>query len=218
MQQENAFSRQKWQRLILFGLFWMGGLLIFFFGSNTYRLFPTNKNALYEWGLALFLLALVVILLRSERWRKYWKIAFALFVAAFAHALNLFLGNWLANFLPAPGSDMQLLAIDKLSQAIPVVLAIILLTRLVGDDLGSILPEKGNLRQGLVFGLVSFGLFAAIFSVIAILQSRARPARVCWLRGSAWKPLSRLSPGSWFSSSLIPAWRNCGSEGFSSGS
>jgi membrane protease YdiL (CAAX protease family) len=70
-------------------------------------------------------------------------------------------------------SDAQSAAIDKLSQCIPIVLSIILLTKLSGDDLGSIFLKKGNLQQGLKFGFISFGIFAAIFVVIAILQSNA---------------------------------------------
>jgi hypothetical protein len=173
MQKDSSLSEPKMNRLVLFVLFWMGGLLIFLLGGNTFRVFLTNKNPLYEWGLTLCLLALVVIMLRVERLQKYWRIAYALFVAAFANALNLFLGNWLKYYLPAPGSEMQFLAIDKLSQAIPIVLAIILLTLLVGDDLGSIFLHRGNLRQGLKFGFISFGVFTVIFIVIAILQSSA---------------------------------------------
>jgi uncharacterized protein len=173
MQKDTSLSESKMSRLILFVLFWMGGMLIFFLGGNTFQVFLTNKNPLYEWGLTLCLLALVVIMLRSERLRKYWRIVYALFVAAFANALNLFLGNWLKFILPASGSQMQELAIDKLSQAIPIVLAIILLTLLVGDDLGSIFLQRGNLRQGLKFGLISFGIFTVIFIAIAILQSGA---------------------------------------------
>ena len=62
---------------------------------------------------------------------------------------------------------------DKLSQAIPIVLSIILLTLLSGDDLGSIFLKKGNLKQRLKFGLISFGLCAAIFAGIVVRQSNA---------------------------------------------
>ncbi len=67
---------------------------------------------------------------------------------------------------------MRFLAFDKLSQAIPIVLTIILLTLWRGDDLGSLFLKKGNLRQGLKFGLISFAIFAVIFIVIVVVQAK----------------------------------------------
>ncbi len=162
-----------WQLAFPFGLYLVGGVLIFLFGSNTFSLFPTNRNALYEWGLALAWLVCAVILRRSARFQTYWKVAFALFVAAFANALNLLLGNWLGRVLQIVGSEAQAIAIDKLSQSLPIVCAIILLTLLSGEGLGSIFLARGDLKQGLRFGFISFGVFAAIFAVIAVLQSNA---------------------------------------------
>jgi hypothetical protein len=65
------------------------------------------------------------------------------------------------------------LAIEKLAEALPVVLTIILLTKAAGNNLGSIFLKRGNLRWGLTFGLISFGVFAAIFAVIGVLQAGA---------------------------------------------
>jgi hypothetical protein len=171
MQSDMALAESKMQRLIVFVGFVFGGLLVFLFGANTFKLFPTNKNLFYEWGLTLVLLALALILRRSETLQKYWKITYALFVASFANALNLYLGNFLGNILPAPGSVAEMLAVDKVSQSIPIVLSIIVLNWLAGDSLGSIYLQRGNLRQGLTFGLISFGIFAALFVFLAILQS-----------------------------------------------
>jgi hypothetical protein len=183
MQKDLALAEPKLQRSILFVCFVCGGLLIFLLGGNTFRLYSTNKNLFYEWGLTLFLLALAVGLRRSGRMQKYWKVAYALFVASFANAFNLLLGPWLANILPPPGSAAQSLAVDKLSQAIPIVLSIILLTRLAGDDLGSIFLKRGNLRWGLTFGLISFGVFSVLFVFIALLQSSGPASQGLWASG-----------------------------------
>jgi membrane protease YdiL (CAAX protease family) len=161
----------KTNRPLLFVLYLIGGLMVFLLGSNTYRLFPTNKNLVYVWVLTLLLFGLAMFLRRSARFRAYWEIAFSLFIASFANAFNMFLGTWLEKLLPPAVTTAQILAIDKLSQAIPIVLSIILLTLLSGNDLGSIFLKKGNLRQGLQFGFISFGIFTVIFIVIAVLQS-----------------------------------------------
>jgi len=177
LQKDLQTSESQISRLILCALYLAGGLLIFLFGSNYFRLFPTNKNMYYEWGLTLFLLVLAIFLRKNRRFQKYWKIAYALFIASFANSLLGYLGNWLAPLFPTPVSTAQDLAIDKLSQAFPIVLSILLLTILSGDDLGSIFLKRGNLRQSLLFGVLSFGVFAAIFAAIAVTQSNAPLSR-----------------------------------------
>ena len=159
--------------VVLFVLFLIGGMLIFLLGSNYFNHFPTNRNPFYEWGLTLFFLVLAGFLYRNGHFRQYWGLAFAFFIASFANALNLYLGNWISHLFSISGSQIQSIAIDKLSQCIPIVLAIILLTRLSGGSPGSIFLKKGNLKQGLSFGFISFGIFAVIFVVIAIIQSKA---------------------------------------------
>ena len=166
-------TEQRASRAVLFVLFLIAGLAIFLFGNNWNDRFPTNDSTLYKAILPVMFLVLTVVLHRNEQLRKYWRIAFALFIAAFANWLNWTLGNWLGRMLPDLGSTAQELTVDKLSQCLPVVLAIIVLTRLVGDDLGSIFLRKGNLKEGLRFGLISFGIFAVLFAVIAVLQGDA---------------------------------------------
>ena len=171
MQTTNGLSTSKLTQAIAFLFYLIGGLLVFLWGANTFRLFPTNMNIVYEWGITLLLLLLAVVMQRIPRLQVYWKIASALFIASAANAVNLSLGNFLAPMFHLFSEDMRFYAIDKLAQAIPIVLTIILLTLWSGDDLGSIFLKKGNLRQGLKFGLISFAIFAVIFIVIVVVQA-----------------------------------------------
>ena len=102
---------------------------------------------MYEWGITLVFLTLAVIMKRVPRLQVYWKIASALFIASAANAVNLSLGNFLSPILHLSGEDMRFLAVDKLSQAIPIVLTIILLTLWSGDDLGD-LPQARQPAPG----------------------------------------------------------------------
>jgi membrane protease YdiL (CAAX protease family) len=172
MQAKTSEKETPLTRGIIFVLYLIGGLAVFLYGANTFSIFPTNSNPSYEWALTAFFLALALFLRRSSNLRRFWQIAYALFVAALANAVNLALGNWLGRMIPSTSLAQQY-AIDKVSQAVPIVLAIILLTLLAGDDLGSIFLKKGNLKLGLTFGFISFGVFAVIFTVIAVLQSNA---------------------------------------------
>lgn len=172
-QASSVAREQRVPRFVLFGLFLSGGLSIYVLGNNWNDLFPTNTSTFYKAALPIVFLVLAVFLRRSERLRPYWRIAFALFIGAFATWLNWMLGDWLARLLPAVGSTAQALAIDKLSQCIPVALSMIALTLLVHDDLGSIFLMQGDLREGLKFGLISFGICAGIFATIALVQANA---------------------------------------------
>ena len=172
-QVNSVVKEQRASQIVLFGLFLMGGLAIYLLGNNWTSMFPTNTSTAYKASLPIVFLMLAVALHWSKTLRAYWPIAFALFIGAFANWLNWTFGNWLKNLLPMAGSTAEELVIDKLSQCIPVVLAIIVLTKLIGNDLGSLFLKKGDLRAGLQFGFISFSICAAIFAVIAIVQSTA---------------------------------------------
>lgn len=171
MQTTNEQSTSKVTQAIAFLFYLIGGLLVFLWGANTFELFHTNRNIVYEWGITLILLLLAVVMQRVQGLRIYWKIASALFLASAANAINLSLGNFLGPILHLSADGMRFLAFDKLAQAIPIVMTIILLTLWSGDDLGSLFLKKGNLRQGLKFGLISFAIFTVIFIVIVIVQA-----------------------------------------------
>ena len=187
-------AEQRVTRPVLFVSFWIGGLAIFLFGNNWNDLFPTNTSTLYKAALPIAFLTLAVVLYRSKQLKLYWRIAFALFIAAFANWLNWTLGNWLPRFFGPLITTAQELTIDKLAQCIPVVLSIIVLTKLVGDDLGSIFLKKGDLKEGLRFGFISFGIFVAIFAVIAVLQASAPASRGMTASGVSLNVISAALP------------------------
>jgi membrane protease YdiL (CAAX protease family) len=173
MPERSLPGAQRAYRPLVFVLFLIAGLMLFLLGNNWNSLFVTNDSTLYKWGLVALFLAIALALRQSERFRPCSGIALALSIASFANAANWQLGNWLGRLLPPASGAAQEIAIDKLAQAIPVVLAILLLTKLCGGDMGSVFLKRGNLRWGLRFGLISFAVFAGIFAVIAVLQSSA---------------------------------------------
>lgn len=82
MQTTGAQASRRSTQVVAFLLYLIGGLLIFLLGANTFDLFPTNRNALYEWGLTMVLLLLAVIMQRAAPLRMYARIAGVLFIAA----------------------------------------------------------------------------------------------------------------------------------------
>jgi membrane protease YdiL (CAAX protease family) len=158
-------------RAAVFLMYLVGGLAIFWLGANTFDMFPTNRNPVYAWGLTAALLAFAAVAQRVGPLRAYARVAGALFIASAANGVNLALGNFLRPLLPPVHGDMQFLAVDKLSQAIPIVATIVLLSVWSGDDLRGLFLTRGRLRQGLRFGLASFAGFAAVFAVIVVIQA-----------------------------------------------
>ena len=161
MPEEGSSRSERPGRVTLFVLFLLSGLLIHLLGGNYVPILPTNKSTLYKASLPVVFLVVTLLLYGKERWAQYWEVAFALFVGSSANLLNWWLGPWLA-FLYLPGEPFQQLALDKVSQAIPIVLTIVLLTRILGFGTGSIYLQKGNLKRALVFGSISFAVFAGV--------------------------------------------------------
>jgi membrane protease YdiL (CAAX protease family) len=171
MESETATRLQSgWvHRGVLFVIFLICGLLIFVFGSSYYLIFPTNQNFIYSIGLTIFFLGVTAILSRLEGLKVYRPISYAFFIAATASFLSWILGPWLLPILDISESTLTGVGLAKLSEALVIVLTIIVLTKVVGDDLGSIYLKRGNLRFGLVIGLVTF----IVLAVIAFLQAQS---------------------------------------------
>lgn len=181
-------------RVVAFLLYLVGGLAVFWLGANTFDLFPTNRNPVYEWGLTVGLLALAVVAPRVGPLRIYARVVGALFVASAANAVNLALGNFLRPLLPSTHGYMHFLAVDKLSQAIPIVAIVVLLSLWSGDDLRALFLTRGRLRQGLTFGLASFAAFAVAFAVIVAIQADAPATQGLFASGVRVDAVLRAAP------------------------
>jgi membrane protease YdiL (CAAX protease family) len=160
-QQANQTSRTH--RIGLFLLFLALGLLLFLVFSHFRPLLPKNAELPSRIALILVLLGSSLLLRRSDRLSKYWPVIFAFFIASFAQALDYYLSGWLPGLLGLDIGSPAGIAVDKLESTILIMLPIVLLTRLSGNNMGSIYLRKGNLRLGLIIGL-------SVFVVVAVLS------------------------------------------------
>ncbi len=150
-------------RLGLFALFLLCAFAVFFFGSQYFRIFWTNKNLGYQGALSVLFLAAAIWLRRDEQLRPYWRVAFAFFMASAAIVVTLLVGGWNDAILRSFGlTDItsQGQAVAKLYEALMICVPIIVLTRLSGVDLGYIYLKRGNLKWGLSIGVLVFFNFA----------------------------------------------------------
>ncbi|MBN2045387.1 MAG: CPBP family intramembrane metalloprotease [Anaerolineales bacterium] len=150
-----------------FVLLLTAGLAVFVLGNPYYRVFPTNWNQSFYIGLFAFFLGAVVVCRFVPALSGYQAAAYAFLIASLALVV---LKTGIFN-LPESGSVSRRIALDKLSQFLHIVPVIVVMTLLSRKKLGEIFIQKGKLRQGLIFGLVSFIFFAMISFFIAASTS-----------------------------------------------
>ena len=151
----------------------LGGTAVFVLGSPYYRIFPTNWNQTYYVAITLVLLAASIAFKRVDALSRFWPSAYALFIAS---ACLVFLKTGILN-VPRDESDpLQFIALDKLSQFLHIVPVILVLTLAAKDDLRSLFIQRGRLKQGLTFGLISFAAFAVAGTLMQPNASGSLPA------------------------------------------
>ncbi len=165
----NISKPTQWtlKEILLSFIFLVCLLAIFVLGSPYYSVFPTNQNPTYYAAITIFFLLVTLLLREKGNYKKYWPAAYAFFIASFA---LWFLSTGILDIPRSEVNPAQFIALDKLSQFTHVVLPIVVLTLLARQGLKSIFISKGDLRRGLKFGLVSFGIFT-LTSFLLLLGS-----------------------------------------------
>jgi membrane protease YdiL (CAAX protease family) len=125
----------------------LSGLLIFPFSTV-----PSEVVLVYSIVLSLIFLAISVFLHSRDSLKNYWQILFSFFIASLALFFDI-----LVNI---PADTMNGILLDMLVSASIVVSIIVLLTKISGNSLGSIFLKKGNIKLGIIFGLIGFFIFA----------------------------------------------------------
>lgn len=149
----------------LCAIFLICALAIFLFGPNYYKAFPTNGSSVYAAILTLVFLAAAVLFKLSAKLTRYWRIAYAFFAASAVILVSALFSGYNTSILMAlnvsPNTN-QGLAVGKLYDTLLVVIPILVVVKLSGADLGSLMLARGNLKWGLGIGaLVLFNFFTS---------------------------------------------------------
>jgi|SRR5947209_13092363 len=154
-------------RLALYSLFLVCGLSVFAISYVSPEL-SIGSGAL----IALFFLAAWASN-RSSRFRIYWKAPFAFFVFSFV---------WFTRHTILDSALVQPLyktlngnVIAQLIDSAVVIIPILLLTLASGDKLSSIFLQRGNVRLGLIVGLIVFIVFLLVSGVVAVQLAGMSP-------------------------------------------
>jgi uncharacterized protein len=125
----------------------LSGLLIF-----PFSMVPSQLVLEYTLVLVFIFLLLTVLIRFRQSLKNYWQILFAFFIASFALFIDL-----LVNF---PANTPNGFLIDMLVSASIIASVIIVLTKLSCNSLDSIFLKKGNIKLGIIVGLIGFFIFA----------------------------------------------------------
>ena len=150
----SAYRVELFLILLVFGLSLpaLSGLLIF-----PFSVIPNSLWQIYSVILSIFFLTLTVLFYRNNRFKKYWQVLLAFFIASFA--LNL---QAISGWLGFQTTTMNGIVLAMLSSTALVVASIIVLTRISGGNMYSIFLAKGRIKLGLLVGLIGFLVFAAL--------------------------------------------------------
>jgi membrane protease YdiL (CAAX protease family) len=158
----NRLSVREWgERIVLALLFVAIGSLIMIVFSPWRPLLGRVNDYLGRICLIVLLLVAVLLMRRSSHLEKYWFVLLGFLIMAVAVSLDWVFGIYLIDYLGVKDSVPAGWALPKLNECIVIVSVIILFTKMSGSSLGSIYIQKGNLKLGLVVGLIAFSLAAA---------------------------------------------------------
>jgi membrane protease YdiL (CAAX protease family) len=184
---EETFAQVNFgTRLILFLVFLVCEFVIIILGSNYFEVFSTNKNLAYNLVISVIFLVTSLLLKRTERWSQYWRVGFTFFVASVAYPSTWLLEARTSSVLDRLGliaRTPQYLGVEKVFEAIVVVVPVILLTKLSGADLGSIYLKRGNIKLGLGIGSLVFiflGTATFMFAAQRFTSPNVLGAAVLW--------------------------------------
>lgn len=164
MQERSISKEDRTSRFSIFVLFLICGLLVFFINMTFTGMIPQKIRIASKLGLIVIFLAAAITFSRHKRFNKFWKVFFAFFAASFALFVSLHLSKWGLRISHLEIDTLSGLTLYKLLEDLIIVFAIIILVKISKDDMASLFLTKGNLRLGLIIGLVSFfGLFLLSF-------------------------------------------------------
>ncbi|MGZ3979406.1 MAG: CPBP family intramembrane glutamic endopeptidase [Flavisolibacter sp.] len=151
---QSASGREE--RVVVAFLFIVIGSIVMVVFSPLRPVLAWEVDYLGRIGLIFLLLISVGLFRKSARFSQDLPISIGLLILAIAVSLDWVFGRYLMDSLGINGSTPVSFALLKLNEGFIVVSVVILFTRISGGRLGSIYIQKGNLKLGLMIGLIAF--------------------------------------------------------------
>ena len=166
----NAVKPKQSEKAVKFGLFTfftLGGFLIFALTITFVPLLPAWINYAGRFTLLFIFAGLWWIARGDNSLSRFRSIFFAYFTAVFSLSLGFFFGDWGPRLLGLNMKTAEGVAVAKFSSASLIVTGVLVMTRLCGEDWGSLYIRKGRLGVSMIMG----GAGAAACLLLALRQS-----------------------------------------------
>jgi hypothetical protein len=179
---------KTFKRLAWFLIFLVCGLLIFVVFSHYRPLLDDRADGIGRIVTASILLAAAWFAHRSDKLKAYWLIPFAFFTALASISLDYYLGlsKWILPALNIIEESPAGWGIDKLESSLLGISVILVLNWLAGQKAEALYIRRGNLRLGLLIGLIAFVVMTA--SVIPVTEWFFQGKNLSWERLLPWAP------------------------------
>jgi membrane protease YdiL (CAAX protease family) len=151
----------------------LSGLLIF-----PFSMIPQKLVLEYTLALSLIFLLISIFLHSRQSLKNYWQIIFSFFIASLALFFDI-----LVNI---PSDTMSGFMLDMLVSASIVISIIILFTKISGTSFSSIFLKRGNIKLGIIVGLIGFFIFAV--TAIPVAEYMFQGQNLSAARVIAWLP------------------------------
>lgn len=176
------------QRIVLFLLFLVCGLLVFIVFSHYFPIFKRPTDIIGRIIVAAAFLVAALAARHSERYNRYWLILFAFFTALTAISIDRYLGlsQWIYPLYEMIERSPEGLAIDKLESSLLGIIAILIINHLAGQSMDSLYIRRGNLKLGLIVGIAAFIIMTA--TVIPVTETYFKGQNLTWARILSWTP------------------------------
>jgi membrane protease YdiL (CAAX protease family) len=164
--QETTHRLNQVQYLGTVSLFLLAGGLI---GSAAYVSFiPQNTRTILKVAMVAMSLAVWLVLTHSERLRQYKQIAIGFFAVSLGVMLAQYCGDIPMSLLGLSTTTVQGVAMAKFGEALPIIVSILVLHFATGGDMNGLFLKGGNLKVGLIAGVIGFAAFVGIGSLQAM--------------------------------------------------
>lgn len=127
------------------------------------------------------------------RWNKYWRLSFSFLIASIGLLLTYFFGRWYQLIPGLSTSTVPGIAIAKVAEVLPIVIAILVGMWFVEKDFTPIFLQGGNLRKSAKIGVLASLAALIPFLLMGGFGLSASPAMILsWI---PWMAIFALSNG-----------------------
>lgn len=149
-------------RIFLFIIFVLVGFLVFGVGGY-WSLFSGSNKLIARVVIFLVLVILWVLFRQIHQLQTYKQVASGFLVASAAFLVGSFVSDGLGKLIGGSTSSLSGVAMLKFSEMLPLVLTILVLNKIMGNDLGEVYIKKGKLGLSLLIGIMTMIVFVVIF-------------------------------------------------------